>query len=97
MRLICLALCFALLASPASAHFCLLTGTTNADIASYNACKNDLMMGLSGHDQAAEEDKDEDLRQLTAETLRQLKAENAELRAKLAQLRGQLLDLAKDL
>jgi len=89
MRLICLALCFAFLASPASAHLCLLTGTTNADIASYNACKNDLMMGLSGHDQAAAEDKDEDLRQLTAE--------NAELRAKLAQLRSQLLDLAKDL
>ena len=79
------------MAVPATAHQCILGDTSATEISRYNTCKNDLMMGLSGHDsdQAAGED--------TAARIAVLEAENKQLRARLDLARGRLLDMAKDL
>ena len=73
------------------AHQCVLNGSSAADITSYNSCKNDLLMGLSGHDSTATAQTD------LADRVAELEAENQRLSATLDRLRGRLLDLAKEL
>ena len=74
------------LSLPATAHQCVLEGSTSEAIQSYNACKLDLATGQSSHgggDHSAE--------------LANLKAENEMLKARLADVRQRLLGLLGDL
>ena len=87
MRRIILMLCLAWsLSFPATAHQCVLEGSTSEAIQAYNACKLDLVTGQSRHggdDESAE--------------LARLKAENERLKARLADVRQRLLGLLGDL
>jgi len=74
----------------AIAHKCILTGNSVAEITVYNACKNDLAFGNASHDSAALSISPE-----TSDYIKNLKAENESLKAKLLVLRGRLIDLAR--
>ena len=74
------------LSFPATAHQCVLEGSTSEAIQSYNACKLDLATGQSGH---GGDDKSEELARLNAE--------NERLKARLADVRQRLLGLLGDL
>ena len=91
VRMIVVVMAFGLMSVGAHAHECKLTGSTNAEITSYNACKNDLMMGLTGHDKASDDNA------ANADKIIALEAEIQHLQDKLTLLRRRLLDLAKDL
>lgn len=71
---------------PASAHQCILDGSSATAIQAYNICKADLANGTAGHtteDHSAE--------------LARLQAENEVLRARLEDVRRRLLGLLGDL
>ena len=95
MRIIFFAILLSLPAGSVHGHQCVLSGTGASEIAIYNACKNDLVMGMDGHGSAATNTAD------ATDQVRQklilLEAENRQLQAKLALLRNRLLDLMKDL
>ena len=78
-------------AQPAVAHQCILDGSTATAIQAYNSCKADLANGTAGH--AAGEQITGDH---TAELAR-LTAENALLKARLEDVKRQLLGLLGDL
>ena len=95
MRIIFFASMLGLLAAPAYSHQCILSGTDASEIAIYNACKNDLVMGLDGHASPSAIttiDAEE-----AGDRLILLEAENRQLKAKLDLLRNRLLDLVKEL
>jgi len=87
MRLIFLILALAMLAAPASAHKCILGGSTAKDIQIYNNCKADLATGVAGHRNDGNDDND------PAAALLRLEAENEALRARLAAVKRHLLDI----
>ena len=95
MRIIFFAILFSLLASSVHGHQCVLSGTGASEIAIYNACKNDLVMGMDGHGSSA--NSTAGTTDQTSQKLILLEAENRQLQAKLALLRNRLLDLMKDL
>jgi hypothetical protein len=90
------AVCLVHIAAPTAAHECVLGGTSASEITIYNSCKNDLIMGQSGHAVQKDEAENQDNTALTAR-IKALEAENQGLRARLETARRQLLDLAKDL
>ena len=47
------AVCLVHIAAPTAAHECVLGGTSASEITIYNSCKNDLIMGQSGHVQSS--------------------------------------------
>ena len=96
MRIIFFAILFSLLASSVHGHQCVLSGTGASEIAIYNACKNDLVMGMDGHGSSATSPASA-TDQKVSQKLILLEAENRQLQAKLALLRNRLLDLMKDL
>ena len=53
MRIIFFAILFSLSAGSVHGHQCVLSGTGASEIAIYNACKNDLVMGMDGHGSSA--------------------------------------------
>lgn len=67
---------------PATAHQCILEGSSAAEIQSYNVCKADLANGTANHDADSQSDD-----------LARLQAENEALKAQLADIRRQLLGL----
>ena len=87
MRLIFLILALSMLAAPASAHKCMLGGSTATDIQIYNSCKADLATGVAGHRNDGNDDNDQ------AAALLRLEAENEALRARLAAVKRHLLDI----
>ena len=87
MRLIFLILALAMLAVPASAHKCILGGSTATDIQIYNNCKADLATGVAGHRNDGNDDNDQ------SAALLRLEAENEALRARLAAVKRHLLDI----
>ncbi|MEX0502550.1 hypothetical protein AB3X55_03025 [Alphaproteobacteria bacterium LSUCC0719] len=87
MRLIFLILALSMLAAPASAHKCILGGSTATDIQIYNSCKADLATGVAGHRNDGSDDNDQ------AAALLRLEAENESLRARLAAVKRHLLDI----
>ena len=95
MRIMFFATLFSLLAAPLYGHQCVLSGTDASDISIYNACKNDLVMGMDGHDKSATDTTS--TADDTSQRLILLEAENRQLQAKLGLLRNRLLDLMKDL
>ena len=95
MRIMFFATLFSLLAAPLYSHQCVLSGTDASDITIYNACKNDLVMGMDGHDKSATSGTN--TADDTSQRLILLEAENRQLQAKLGLLRNRLLDLMKDL
>ena len=90
MRIIFFAILLSLSAGSVHGHQCVLSGTGASEIAIYNACKNDLVMGMDGHGSAGATDQ-------VSQKLILLETENRQLQAKLALLRNRLLDLMKDL
>ena len=70
----------------ATAHQCVLEGSSSEAIQSYNACKLDLVTGQSGH---GGDDQSQELARLTAE--------NERLKARLVDVRQRLLGLLGDL
>ena len=84
---VCLSLSGLLLTGlPATAHQCILEGSSADAIQSYNVCKADLANGSANHgtgDQSAE--------------VARLQAENDALKARLARIKRQLLGLLGDL
>jgi len=88
--------CLVHITTPTMAHECVLSGTSASEITIYNSCKNDLIMGQSGHARQKDEAENQDNTALTAR-VKALEAENQGLRARLETARRQLLDLAKDL
>ena len=92
MRIIFFAILLSLSAGSVHGHQCVLSGTGASEIAIYNACKNDLVMGMDGHGSSAASATDH-----VSQKLIPLEAENRQLQAKLALLRNRLLDLMKDL
>ncbi len=95
MRIIFFATLLCLLAAPMYGHQCILSGTGASEIAIYNACKNDAIMGLEENtspSDAANEKIEEISHRLIL-----LEAENRQLQAKLNSLRNRLLELMKDL
>ena len=95
MRIMFFAALFSLLAAPLYGHQCVLSGTDASDISIYNACKNDLVMGMDGHDKSATSATS--AADDTSQRLILLEAENRQLQSKLGLLRNRLLDLMKDL
>ena len=95
MRIIFFAILFSLSAGSVHGHQCVLSGTGASEIAIYNACKNDLVMGMDGHGSSA--NSTAGTTDQTSQKLILLEAENRQLQAKLALLRNRLLDLMKDL
>ena len=73
--------------SPAYAHKCILEGNNAADINRYNSCKADLNIA-SIHAETPLE--------VTANELERLRVENTLLKAKLDQMRRQLLSILSD-
>ena len=74
--------CLCLVGFPATAHQCILEGSSAAAIQSYNVCKADLANGTANHgtgDQSGE--------------LARLQAENDALKAQLAEIKRQLLGM----
>ena len=95
MRIIFFAILLILSAGSVHGHQCVLSGTGASEIAIYNACKNDLVMGMDGHGSSttsAAGATDQANQKLIL-----LEAENRQLQAKLALLRNRLLDLMRDL
>jgi hypothetical protein len=95
MRIIFFAILLSLSAGSVHGHQCVLSGTGASEIAIYNACKNDFVMGMDGHGSSttsAASATDQ-----VSQKLSLLEAENRQLQAKLALLRNRLLDLMKDL
>ena len=95
MRIIFFATLLGLSLMPAHGHQCILSGTDASEIAIYNACKNDLVMGLDKHtflpdNKAIKTERD-------SERLILLESENRKLQEKLNLFRSRLLDLMKDL
>ena len=78
--------CFSLLGLPATAHQCILEGSSAGEIQAYNTCKADLTSGNAHH--TAQDNEDE---------LARLQAENDALKAQLADVRRRLLGLLADL
>ena len=95
MRIIFFAILLNLSAGSVYGHQCVLSGTDASKIAIYNACKNDLVMGMDGHDSSATSTAG--AADQVSQKLILLEAENRQLQAKLALLRNRLLDLIKDL
>ena len=95
MQTILLAILFSLTAGPVYSHQCVLSGTTAAEITIYNACKNDLVMGMDRHGSSATSSAS--ATDQVSQKLILLEAENRQLQAKLALFRNRLLDLMKDL
>ena len=93
MRLLFITLIVTMLAAPASAHQCILGGSSASDIQIYNSCKSDLASGTAGHEDAGHEDAGKDL---SADILR-LQAENEALKARLTAVKRRLLDILGDL
>ncbi len=95
MRVIFFSILFSLSAGSVYSHQCVLSGTTASEITIYNACKNDIVMGMDGHGSSvtsiagAADQVDQ--------KLILLEAKNKQLQAKLDLLRNRLLDLMKDL
>jgi len=79
------------LAQPAAAHQCILEGSSADAIQRYNSCKADLAAGTAHQNGANHGSADQ-----SAELVR-LQAENAALRAQLAEIRRRLLALLGDL
>ena len=95
MRIIFFAILLSLSAGSVHGHQCVLSGTGASEIATYNACRNDLVMGMDGHglsSTSAASATDQ-----ASQKLILLEAENRQLQAKLDLLRNRLLDLMKDL
>ena len=76
-----------LIISPSNAHRCILEGNNVADISRYNSCKADLNIA-SIHAESASE--------VTENELERLRVENTLLKAKLKQMRRQLLSILSD-
>ena len=76
-----------LIISPSYAHKCILEGNDAVDISRYNSCKADLNIA-SIHAEAPSE--------VTENELERLRIENTSLKAKLAQMRRQLLSILSD-
>ena len=76
---------------PVVAHQCILDGSTATAIQAYNSCKADLANGTAGHAAG-----DHTTRDHSAELAR-LTAENALLKARLDDVKRQLLGLLGDL
>ena len=95
MRIIFFAILLSLSAGSVYGHQCVLSGTGASEIAIYNACKNDLVMGMDGHGSSATSAAS--ATDQVSQKLILLEAENRQLQAKLALLRNRLLDLMKDL
>ena len=88
MRLLFITLIVTMLAAPASAHQCILGGSSASDIQIYNSCKSELASGTAGHEDAGKD--------LSADILR-LQAENEALKARLTAVKRRLLDILGDL
>lgn len=88
MRLLFITLIVTMLAAPASAHQCILGGSSASDIQIYNSCKSDLASDTAGHEDAGKD--------LSADILR-LQAENEALKARLTAVKRRLLDILGDL
>ena len=73
--------------SPSHAHRCILEGNDAADISRYNSCKADLTIA-SIHAESSSE--------VTENELELLRVENTLLKAKLDQMRQQLLSILSD-
>lgn len=86
--LILATLALATLATPSLAHQCILGGSSATDIQIYNSCKADLVAGNSGHEDAGTDPSVE---------MSRLRAENDALKAKLTDVKRQLLDILGDL
>ncbi len=95
MRIAFFAMLLSLLTTPSSGHQCVLSGTDASEITIYNACKNDLLMGVDGH--ASSADVANSTNKNPSQRLILLEAENKRLQAKLDLLRIHLLDLIKNL
>ena len=98
MRIIFFAILFSLSAGSVHGHQCVLSGTGASEIAIYNACKNDLVMGIDGHGSSVTSAASAaSATDQVSQKLILLEAENRQLQTKLALLRNRLLDLMKDL
>jgi hypothetical protein len=95
MRIIIFTSLLGLLAAPVYGHQCILSGTDSSQIAIYNACKSDIVMGLDGHDLSSKDTTSEN--ESATQRLILLEAENRQMQAKLKSLRNRLLELMKDL
>ena len=95
MRIIFFAILLILSAGLVHGHQCVLSGTSASEIAIYNACKNDLVIGMDGHGSSATSAAG--ATDQANQKLILLEAENRKLQAKLALLRNRLLDLMRDL
>ena len=95
MRIIFFATLLCLLTPPIYGHQCILSGTSTSEIAIYNACKNDAVMGLD--DPTAPSGNANGKTEEMSHRLTLLEAENRQLQAKLNSLRNRLLDLIKSL
>ena len=74
--------CLCLAGLPATAHQCILDGSSAAAIQSYNTCKADLANGTANHGSGGQ-----------AGELARLQAENEALKAQLADIKRQLLGM----
>ncbi len=95
MRIIFFTILLSLSAGSVYSHQCVLSGTDASEIAIYNACKNDLAMGMDGHESSATSATG--VTDQVSQKLILLEAENRQLQAKLALLRNRLLDFIRDL
>ena len=73
--------------SPSYAHRCILEGNDAADISRYNSCKADLNIAAIHAESSSEVNENE---------LERLRVENTLLKAKLDQMRRQLLSILSD-
>ena len=73
--------------SPSYAHRCILEGNNAADISRYNSCKADLNIGSINAESSSTVIENE---------LERLRVENTLLKAKLDQMRRQLLSILSD-
>ena len=73
--------------SPSYAHRCILEGNDAADISRYNSCKADLNIAAIHAESSSEVNENE---------LERLRVENRLLKAKLDQMRQQLLSILSD-
>lgn len=83
-------------AQPVVAHQCILDGSTATAIQAYNSCKADLANGTAGHATGEHATGDHITGDHSAELAR-LTAENALLKARLDDVKRQLLGLLGDL
>lgn len=91
MRIVIGCLVVLMVSPAASAHQCILDGSSANAIQSYNACKLDLANGTAGHSAAVDATEDH------AAVVARLQAENDLLKARLADVRRRLLGLLGDL